>query len=663
MSQFNKTITLLDSGFAVYGDPIRAFESLSYSDAWEEHGALTLVVGADEFANIKDAAWLEVDGRVYENETQLADDEKATVKITGASLNVLFDRIVATADERLQGRLEERVRYLVNKYAVTGTQAVTGLTLGTDMGFARAMDATIRRGQTLSDFLYVQLNQRGFSFEIVCDCSTGALVFNVLCGLDRTQDQSVNAPVQISTRDALENASYKKSVKDYRNHAIVCDEDDTSPQTVEVDLSNGAPKRTMYVSGKSAGADTSEAPNGFVMVGTYSAGVGYIATSADGQTFTNRVTSGYAPFWAADFDNGEFTVCGNSGTILTSTDMVTWVPRTSGVSVALEGAKYSDGLRIVTGNSSAILSSYDGSTWAQEYSGLRKIIAPIAINGVFMTQAAAGLAYNLHYRSVGGVGNWVYTPIAAPVGYVSIFTNRMLAINEIALGIGVIGDGTSWFPFVSKSDDLGVSWIDTPITSLTGKRFLDAAYGNGIIVAVGQPNLIAWSDDYGATWHDVTPSGGTPDYITICFNQDTGVFHAYSATTKHHAYSDTTGKVWTLTTFTTTAALIDAVVYGTSSHSGDLYQIGLDALQSAQVVETLDGDINADLAPVYEVDYNIGDMIDAVDATREIVATKRVLSVEHLIDKDNDLAIIPKLGKEFLSLRQYIAKEIKKNGI
>ena len=100
MSQFNKTITLLDSDFAVYGDPIRAFESLSYSDAWEEHGALTLVVGADEFANIKDAAWLEVDGRVYENETQLADDEKATVKITGASLNVLFDRIVATADER-----------------------------------------------------------------------------------------------------------------------------------------------------------------------------------------------------------------------------------------------------------------------------------------------------------------------------------------------------------------------------------------------------------------------------------------------------------------------------------------------------------------------------------------------------------------------------------
>ena len=164
MSQFDKTITLLDSSFAVIGDPIKAFESLSYSDAWEDHGALSLVVEKAEYPNIKLASWLMVDGRVYENETVFGSDDALTVKITGAALTVLFDRIVITADERLQGRAEERVRYLVNKYAITGSQAVTGLALGTDNNYKRAMDITVKRGQTLSEVLYTALPQRGLSF-------------------------------------------------------------------------------------------------------------------------------------------------------------------------------------------------------------------------------------------------------------------------------------------------------------------------------------------------------------------------------------------------------------------------------------------------------------------------------------------------------------------
>ena len=599
-----------------------------------------------------------VDGRTYENETVFGSDDALTVKITGAALTVLFDRIVITADERLQGRAEERVRYLVNKYAITGSQAVTGLSLGTDNDFKRAMDITVKRGQTLSEVLFTALPQRGLSFEIVCLCDGSGLQFNVLQGLDRTSTQSVNAPVTMSTRAEIEKAEYKRTIMDYRNYAIVCDEQDT-PQTVEVDLSYGEPVRAMYVSGKSAGADESDASNQFVFVGQYTSGVGFIGTSTDGATVTNRVKSGYGSLWAADFDNGEFVVCGNSGAILTSTDSSTWTPRTSGVSVALEGAKYHDGILIVTGNSSAILSSYDKASWTAEYSGTRKIIAPVVIDGVFITRADAQVAYGLIYRSLQGSGDWEYTGYPISNGY-AVGALRMIVQNNIPIAIGYAGDGTNWYPYISRSYDLGVTWEDSFITSLVGKRFLDAAYGNGVIVAVGQPNIIAWSDDLGATWHDVTPSGGTPDYIAVCF--DGTNFHAYSATTKHHAYS-ATGKSFTLGALTTSAVLIDAVVYGTSSHSGDLYQIGVDALTEAAIVETLDGDVNADLAPVYKVDYNIGDVIDAVDPDHDLVAAKRVLSVEYLVDKTTDLSITPKLGKDALTLRKLIAKEIRNNGI
>ena len=52
MSQYDKAITLLDSDYEVVGDPIKVFESLSYTDAWEKHGTIALVVGKDEMPNI-----------------------------------------------------------------------------------------------------------------------------------------------------------------------------------------------------------------------------------------------------------------------------------------------------------------------------------------------------------------------------------------------------------------------------------------------------------------------------------------------------------------------------------------------------------------------------------------------------------------------------------
>jgi len=649
-------ITLLDKNYAVYGDAIKVFESLAYSDAWEKHGSFALVVDPAEFKNIAGAAWLRFDSRVYENEIHTSEDEESTVKITGSALSVLFDRVIIKEAERLQGRLEERIRYLVNKYAITGSQAISQLVLETDNDYKRAMDATTTRGQTLSDFLYTALPQRGFSFRLTLDIATGEIVFELLQSVDRTQSQTVNIPVMLSTQDAIEKASYKKSVKDFRNFAIVCDEDDTAPQTVEVDLSNGEPIRAMYVSGRSAGADDSEATNMYVMVGQYSSGVGFIASSTDGVTFTSRVTSGYGSFWGVDYQNGMFIVCGDGGAILTSTDAITWTPQTSGVAVALEGALYYDGMYLVTGNSSNILKSYNKTTWTLQNSGFAKIVSPIWSGSKFISFGALGY----YYASDDYAETW--TPTLFDITDGGFSSQGCVSTGSKLIVAGYIGRSGVYTPAVIISSDEFATYTVVELNALTGCVFYDIAYGNGVAVAIGQPNMIMWSDDGGETWTDCTPAGGTPNYITVCFNETDGTFHAYSYTGKYHAYSSD-GKSWALSTFTASVAGVDAVVYGTSSHSGNLYQIGVDALQEAAIVETLDGDVNSDLAPVYETDYQLGDILDAVDPTREITAEKRVLEVEHLIDKDTDLSIIPKLGKDYLSLRKFISKEIKNNGI
>ncbi|MPM89280.1 hypothetical protein SDC9_136388 [bioreactor metagenome] len=304
-------------------------------------------------------------------------------------------------------------------------------------------------------------------------------------------------------------------------------------------------------------------------------------------------------------------------------------------------------------------SSYDGQSFSPVYAPdiSRKCVNSVLVQNKLIA-FSGGVADVRKLTSTDGF-YWDYSVIDVSGSPTQVNPLRTCYDNGIIVSAGFWYDGTTYKPLTITSNDYGVTQTVNIIESLSGKRFLDMAAGLGVFVAVGQSNVIAWSND-GESWTDCTPAGTSADYITVTF--DGTLFHAYSATTKHHAYS-ADGKTWTKTTFTTSAALIDAVTYGTSSHSGNLYQVGVDALQASVVVESLDGDVNQELAPEYEIDYNIGDVIDTLDPVRNIAATKRVYSVDHIIDKDNDYAIVPKLGKDFLTLRQLIAKEIKNNGI
>ena len=209
-------------------------------------------------------------------------------------------------------------------------------------------------------------------------------------------------------------------------------------------------------------------------------------------------------------------------------------------------------------------------------------------------------------------------------------------------------------PGVLYSDDEFDTYDVIELSSLTGQKFLDVALGVNILVAVGQINMIMYSEDYGETWVDCTPSAtGTPDWITITFDGEK--FHAYSATTKHHAYS-TDGINFTVETISISATLVDAVVYGTSTYTASLYQQGIEALQAAQKTESIAADALPNKTPTYGADYSIGDKVDIIDPTRGIMAVKRVEQVQHVFEPQK-IITIPKFGTQTLGLREFIKRE------
>lgn len=640
-------IKLYDANFETTGKVIDTFSSLSYTDRWNADGDFKLVLPVGDYNTVKDAKYLSVDGRTYEiSQINTADTSASNeLTISGHNLNVLLDRVVITTPARIQGNLEEQIRTLVSDYAITGWQSVPRLVLGALNGYTRAIDANATRG-SLGAFLYTELNKRGFSFELNYDPAADEITFDIVQSKDRTEDQTFNAQAVFSAqKENLENMEYERNETEYYNCAVVCDEDPDAPTTTIVDLSNGEPKRTVYIAASNVYEDT-ENPQLYVMVG---AG-GYIATSTDGQTWTQQASGTAESLWSVDYQNGRFIVCGDNGTILTSSDGVAWSIKSSGVSAALEGALYDDGLYIATGNSSKILTSYDSATWTERYAGRSRIIDPAKKRDGFIAVGSGG-----YYVSPDAI-TWTRHKFIVSHGF--FVGNRTSVVNNNITIAGYIDDSGSLSIAYAQSSNDGESFSVVEYASPSNGRMLDMVYGLGVYVAVGQPNIIQWSSD-GITWTDCTPSGSSADYITVTF--DGTLFHAYSGTTKHHAYS-ADGKNWTQTTFTTTATVIDSAIYSAAQRQYSLYSIGYNALQNYKMVELVNGDLLPTARPMIGTDCNVGDIVDIVDKERGIIVSKILSEAQTVYERDKNGIIYPNFGDGYLDLKKYIKKEVDKRG-
>jgi len=648
-------LKLLDENFEIMGDPIDNYTSLSYVDSWEENGSFVAVMPNDNFEAFTEASYVFFDGRTYEIEGIESGDE---LTVSGQTLDALLDRIVIYEIERLQGRLEERVRYIINKLAITGTQAIDKLVLETDNDYKRAMDAWTVRGP-LGKFLREQLNLRGFSYKIEYDVDTDTLIFQLLNGADRSQDQDTNTTAIFST-DAgnIEKVTYKKNTRDYYNFAVVCNEDEEDLQTVEVDLSGGEPVRAMYVRGDKVVRDPDATENVFVMAGQKwngSAHVGYVATSTDGISWTERAAGTTEQLWSLDYQNARFIAGGSSGDIVISSDGINWTKYESGTAAAIEGVGYIDGGYFLFTNTSYIGSSYDGQTFTPVYSS---DISRTCINTALVQNKLIGFNSGVtnieKLTSLDGY-TWESETIEISESSTKVAIMRTSFDRGILCAAGYWYDGATYKPITITSQDNGLTQILTIIESLSGHRFRDMATGLGLFVAAGLTDIIAWSDD-GITWTDCTPATAI-DYNTITF--DGGTFYAYGLTT-HKVATSTDGKNWTVTD-TNTTAYPAAVVYCASSYLDSLRQVGVNALSATQEREVIDGEILPGTTPIYGTDYAVGDIVDVKDLERDIMVTKRIIEVQH-IREPSQVISKPKFGVDYLNLRKYIKQEVRQNG-
>jgi len=650
-----KEIRLLDANLEVYGDPIDSYTSFVYTEKWSDHDTFSATLPDEYFKDVKASKYIYFDGKTFKIESIKSVGNKLT--IGGRGLSALFDGVaIYVKSQRVQGKLETEIRDLVTEYAMSGAQAINKLVLGSLVGYATAIDAFAGK-QSLADFLFSALPLRGYSFALNYNYDADEITFDILYGENRSQDDGGDSTVIFSTGEGnIENVEYAEDDRDEYNFAYVNDEDDTDPQIVEVDLSQGEPVKALYVSGKNAVTASDDSTNLMIMVGAASAGVGYIATSTDGHTWTARVTSGYGQLWGVDYQNGKFIAGGGDGTggfVLVSTDGITWTQYYTGGSYPIEGVGYHDGLYFAFTSGGAIGNSYDAITWAPVLNVAGKTVNAVYANNRFV---AYGYGVAAIRKAVSADGtSWTYSYV--DIDPLSISSNplRTCYCNGKIIAVGYWHDASSnYYPFTVLSDGFVPTETVTTISSLSGRRFLDAAYGVDALVAVGQPNIIAYSTDYGLTWTDVTPSAtGTPDWITITFDGEK--FHAYSATTKHHAYS-TDGINFTVETISISATLVDAVVYGTSTYTASLYQQGIEALQAAQKTESIAADALPNKTPTYGADYSIGDKVDIIDPTRGIMAVKRVEQVQHVFEPQK-IITIPKFGTQTLGLREFIKRE------
>lgn len=97
----------------------------------------------------------------------------------------------------------------------------------------------------------------------------------------------------------------------------------------------------------------------YVVVG----GSGYIATSPDAITWTQRTVSGTPSFTGVCWTGSLFVAVGSSGAIHTSPDGITWTSRTSGITNTLRAVSYIGSTIVAVGDASRILTSTNGVTW------------------------------------------------------------------------------------------------------------------------------------------------------------------------------------------------------------------------------------------------------------------------------------------------------------
>lgn len=670
-------VHFLDANYVPITQPIDTYSSLTYTPKWDEYGEFKFVSKPSLFASIKLAKRVMVNGKTFLLDNIKTKDASANdeMSVSGRSLEALLDKVVNPAPIRIRGNMEVQIRAVVTSLAITGLQAVTKLALGTLHGYQNSIDIVVPRG-SLGLWLYTTLNQRGFSYTIEYDQASDSVLFDIVQEVDRSNDQEVNEPVIFSSQKGnIENVEYSKSDTDACNLAIVYD--DETGEVVYVDESNGEEKRALIVQGKSA--NTADDDSLYFAKGSDARS---IYTSSDGLTFTLRYTfPADITIESIAYGAGMFMACGyntsNVGIVAISYDAVSWVTSYTNVSLRLQRMAYNDGVFVITGSAgnnpdfyaATILSSYDGYTFSSTYLNGDTVNGSASYEDGMWFVCARNYTTNdiIVYRSTYGFV-WERKAFTAPAFDPPSGITPRTQMHKVVKSGGSLfavgffdpaGSSNAGDLIVAESADLFDTCEIMTFPSIVNPGALKGAASDGARIVVSGDYGIVYSTDGFATasgiLYDVTYNGSSVTY--------NGIFTVY----RYDASTGDVSRVYTSDMVTWSNSLVPTlpdysriVVYGSSTQVMSMGDIGRAALAEARAVEVIDGDILPNVAPIIGTDCNVGDITSVVDINRGIIATKRLVAAQTVIEGRKHYTI-PKFGTDYLSLTKYIKKEIAKN--
>jgi len=278
---------------------------------------------------------------------------------------------------------------------------------------------------------------------------------------------------------------------------------------------------------------------------------GIVATSFDGQTWTQSADGSSDSFSSVAYGNGKFVAV--NGRIWSSPDGYEWTAQK--VTTNANGVGFGNGIFIAVGPNGTILTAKDGTQWATRTSGTTNHLT--AVTGGDGTFVAVGVSTIL--TSTNGV---IWSDRSASVG--------QSTLTSIAWGDGLfvaVGADYTQFPYtVTLTSPDGFNW--TSRSNATSRGLEAITFGAGIFVAVTgwcpefcDAGMVTSTD--GITWVPQGPRGSGITYGNGTFVAVGGIFN-FRFGHRSWVFSSQDGTNWVQGKISAAQAL-NAVGYGNGS--------------------------------------------------------------------------------------------------
>jgi hypothetical protein len=177
-------------------------------------------------------------------------DNGDEISVTGRMGSSMLEQRIITPTINFIGTTETAMRKIVSDNAIA-TRPITGLTLGTLSNFTQSCSFQASYKNVLTT-LEALGKSAPLGFRVWLDVPNKQWIFEVYDGVDKTVTQTARPYVLFS--DEFRNISspkYTYNNQDYKNYAIVGGEGEgTARVIVEVDQTNGEPRRELWVDAK-----------------------------------------------------------------------------------------------------------------------------------------------------------------------------------------------------------------------------------------------------------------------------------------------------------------------------------------------------------------------------------------------------------------------------